>query len=575
MALREVLASFGFEVDARGLIAANVAVDTFVQSLTGVEGVAAGAFSALNLLKGGADSLAQQSEELYKASTKSGLGFVEFQRLAFVSGISAEKLTTIFRKLQQTTAAAGGKAGDATHGFEDLDAGIGRVLSQKEAGSIFKSLGLTASEDVGENFDAIVHKLAGMTNVSERTALAMKIFGRSGADIIPFLEKSPEEIDQMSDAFKAFGGITDEERVSLRKYQNETKAFDLGIQRLKTEGLMTIIPALTAVFSGIVNMMKAESKAIDNTALLKVAVSVLGIAFLLLKGKAIASAVASGAAWLIANAPLVLMALAIAVVIALFDDLVHFIKGDADSAISQFLDLILGEGSGDTIAAKMRDDLGKLVDDIHNANGVVDTLKAIFGDIFGGLYDFFATSIPELWTFFWSDMNRAMTSGGSGFGDAIAEVVERAGLQMWKALQTVINGALSAVGLSTGHSKLDNFITGADAMMNAKHAAAQQQNDLRAGDLAMPVNRIIGSQGFAVQNGVMHEDISKELASSPRLPGSIVEVKPTNTVAQNNVTTVNVYGAPAEVGSEIGRTVRGAQEGANNHIMDALNHTAQ
>lgn len=531
MALREVLAKFGFDVDSSKLTAAVGGVDSLVGSIGKLQGIVGAGLGALGLgaLKSQADELAQESKDLGLAAQKSGLGFEEFQRLSYTSGLSSEKLVGVFRKLGQTVAAAGGKAEEAAGGLDELGGGLEKVLSKKAAGDIFKSLGLTATEDIGENFDNIIGKLAAMPDKVNRNALALKIFGRNGQDLIPFLEKSPEELARLSEEFSTFGGITEADRKKLKAYTNETKTMNLALRSVKITVVTTLVPALTAIVGALVSGVTWIKKTVDTSELLTTTLIILGAGFLLLKGQAAAAALATAVNWALAAAPLIALGLVI-------DDLIHFVKGDAKTATGALFDAFFEKGAGDSIAAQMRKDLADLTADMNKAQGIGGKLEAVFSDVGAGLVKFFVETIPELTTV----LNEKFKEVGMSVGRSLSIAIVQA---LIASLGETISGGL---GLSDKLASLRKEEAGAST-------AAQQRKE----NLAVPTTtQRQATLGFA--DGAAYGPVNPYV--NPQ-GAKIVESKagPTNqAVSQTNAVTVNVYGSDSPE-----NTIRGTMDTLN------------
>jgi hypothetical protein len=281
MPLREVLAKLGFEVDDSALKRANVNVDGLLSKVTNLKGVVSGALAGLGLgfLKGQIDDLASESLELNKAAIKTGVGFEQFQRLQYQTGLSTEQLTISFRNLQLGMAAAGGKANDANEDFASLaEDGLDKI-GKKKAGDSIKKLGVELTDaqgkarNSGDVFSDTAKALALVQNPAERSALAMQIFGRGGQDILPFLAKGPEAIRALGDEFDLFGGITEENRQELAKYTKEQKTLGLVSNALRVTVLSALVPALTFLFQKVNEGLTWFKKNVDTTQLLTVVVS--------------------------------------------------------------------------------------------------------------------------------------------------------------------------------------------------------------------------------------------------------------------------------------------------------------
>jgi len=386
MALREILASFGFAIDDSGLKKANAGIDGVVSKLTNLKGVLAGALGALGIgaLKGQIDELASESGELNKAAIKAGVGFEQFQKLQYQTGLGTDQLSLLFRKLQQNMAAAGGAAEQASSDFGDVDGGLGKVLGKKQASETFDQLGIKLKDAGGQArssadvFQDTAKALAGLPTPAEKTAVAMRLFGRSGADILPFLQKSPEAIQALGEQFDAIGGFSEDNRKALAAYGKEQKALDLASKSLKITLLTAIVPAFTFLFGKLNEGITWFKKHVDTSQLVTVG---LGFLTLAVTRFGIASAAASAkalAGWLRVAAP-------IAILYLLIDDLIHFLKGDANTAIQALIDSIFGIEAGSEIAADLRSSFYLWTLELNKAKGILETIKTLVTGILEGL----------------------------------------------------------------------------------------------------------------------------------------------------------------------------------------------
>jgi hypothetical protein len=115
-------------------------------------------------------------------------------------------------------------AGEATGTqFEDLAKGIGKLSKEmvsaaggnKEAAATFDALGISVTNADGtlrtneEVLGDIADRFAGYKDGAEKAALAQRIFGKSGADMIPFLNQGRAGIKSLADEAKALGVVYD------------------------------------------------------------------------------------------------------------------------------------------------------------------------------------------------------------------------------------------------------------------------------------------------------------------------------------------------------------------------------
>lgn len=373
-----MLASFGVKVDTAPLDHAKGKLDGIGKAVGGLTGLFGGlaAAAGLGAFKSQIDDLAKESGELRAASLKAGVGFEEFQKTSYVTGLSTEQLTTLFRKMQQNVAQASGKVGDAAGAFDDLDGGLGRIVGGgKAATEAFKKLGISLQgKSNAEIFQETAQAIAKIQNPAEKTALAMKLFGRSGQDLIPFLSKSPESIAEAAEQFDTFGGISEDSAARLKEYSKANKSFNLALRSLKIAILTEIVPAFTWLIQKGNDIAKWFKQNVDTSSLLVAALGVLGAVFVTLGGSALASAAAAAGAWLLAAAP-------IAFLILLVDDLIHFFKGDAKTATEDLIKALFGD-KGESFIAQIRKDAKELVEELRSVEGIVDKIKKIL-DIIG------------------------------------------------------------------------------------------------------------------------------------------------------------------------------------------------
>ena len=129
---------------------------------------------------------AAYAERVDELSQSSGVGAEELQRLAYAgsfSGLSMEGMAHSMGLMSRTMAAA--KAGS------------------KEAAGAFSQLGVKVVGQGGKlrATDAVLgdlaEKFAAMPDGAQKTALAMKVFGRSGASMIPFLNAGREGLAKL------------------------------------------------------------------------------------------------------------------------------------------------------------------------------------------------------------------------------------------------------------------------------------------------------------------------------------------------------------------------------------------
>jgi hypothetical protein len=177
----------------KGLSNASKRLRAWGASVTamGMKALAAGAALAAPLLAS-TKAFAQMGDELAKAATKTGMSVEALSQLKFAaerSDVSFESLMNGVKRMNRSI----------------LDASEG---SQQTA-EAFQALGLSAA-DLGrmapeKQFKAIAEAIAKVQNPTEKSALAMQIFGRAGADLIPLMADGANGVNALMKEADALG----------------------------------------------------------------------------------------------------------------------------------------------------------------------------------------------------------------------------------------------------------------------------------------------------------------------------------------------------------------------------------
>lgn len=183
----------------------RAAFDRINQSLSGMAGAVgrlpvlgaglAAAFSGTAIVAG-VKGVVDGADQLQKASQKYGIAVEQLSALKYAGALSDVSLETIGNGLKKLsvnmidTAAGTGEAKDA---FKALG------LSVTEAGG-----GLKSSDQV---LAEIADKFAGMEDGAGKTALAVKLFGRAGAELIPLLNQGSKGLADMKEEAEKLGVI--------------------------------------------------------------------------------------------------------------------------------------------------------------------------------------------------------------------------------------------------------------------------------------------------------------------------------------------------------------------------------
>ena len=163
--------------------------------MSNAAGVAAGAIKGFSIaaVKGLADT-GEHFENLSKQTGISVLALSSMQATSDQMGISLESITGATKKMQANLSAMGDDAEKATAALEPL--------------------GLTLDDLKGlkpeEQFFELGNKIAAIKDPTERTAQAMKLFGKSGTELLPFFNNGTASLKDMEAEAKKLGLSFDE-----------------------------------------------------------------------------------------------------------------------------------------------------------------------------------------------------------------------------------------------------------------------------------------------------------------------------------------------------------------------------
>jgi len=227
--------------------------DNFGKAVSGATKILSGlaTVGAVTALAGMAKSAIDSADEIGKMSQKVGLSVKELSALKYagsLADVSIEQLGVGMKQLSKNLveAEAGSKAQVAA--FKALG-----IETRNTDGTL-----KTNNQVILEVADAF----AGMEDANVKTTMAMKIFGKSGADLIPLLNAGSDGIEEMRKEAERLGLVLDE------KTTKAAEEFNDNLTRLesKSKGLaMTLaevlLPQLVEVTDKLNQMAQAKGPA--------------------------------------------------------------------------------------------------------------------------------------------------------------------------------------------------------------------------------------------------------------------------------------------------------------------------
>ena len=366
MALREVLAKFGIDVDDSKLKAADKGVDGLAGKLKELVTV----FATGALVKGLKDMASEtvaMGARVNDVADKLGIGTTElqeFQYAAKMSGVETETANSALTKFTKNI----GEARTGSAGAKDAFKAVGLDEMATKAGSATDLL------------RGVAQGLQGIEDPTLRAKAAQELFGKAGADLIPLLKNGAEGIDGLVAEAHKLGGVLNEETIqALAAADDESDRLDFTMRGLKAQITLALLPALQWAGQKAIDFAATLSQGGDASDHFKVALATLGAVGL--------------AAGLKMAAPYLGMAVLLAALVLIVDDLATGLRG-GDSVTGRILDRIFGKGAGASIFKSISDDAKALWKDLGQIEGIGPKIEEVFSRVGARIVGFFVDDIP-------------------------------------------------------------------------------------------------------------------------------------------------------------------------------------
>lgn len=393
MALREIFAAFGFEIDAKKLDAADGKVESFKAKLeTLVQFVTVGAGAAG--LFAFADHISEIGDHLDKTAIRMGVSTDALQQLQFAAGQSGVGLDTLNNAVGRLQDLVGDAMIDATGPGAKAMHDLG--LSFKDAGGQAKSADALLTE--------VADKIAATDDPTKRVTLAMNAFGKAGRELLPLLAEGSDGIAALRKEQQALGGGFSKEAVKASaNYNDALGRLSVTFQSVKGRIAVVLLPVLqrlvdfgTKVASGLLELSK-------NSALVEAAIGTLAAALGLKLIPTIISLIAK-------LAPIALPVAALALLVLIVDDLIVAFRG-GKSVIVEWVDALFGVGAAERAIRKIKDTVEDLTQGLRDG---IDLLK-LFAKSKGG-FRFDLLSTEDLLSLNRIGAGASRRAGGDGKG---------------------------------------------------------------------------------------------------------------------------------------------------------------
>lgn len=265
-----------------GMKRAQSDTDKFASALkTGFAAAAAAAAAGLAAVSVAVRQNLNSFDELSKTSQKIGIPVEELSKLKYaadLSGVSMEGMQTAVSKLSKSMVAAAGGTGAMADTFKALGINVKNSDGSLRSSSVI----LTELSD----------KFAAMPDGAQKTALAMQLLGKSGADLIPLLNGGSDALGGLLNEAKMFGLEVSTETARMAEAVNDNFArVSYAISGLGVQLTATLAPILLQVSNAMVAMAETFINALQYLPQVAEAVTVVGGALAIAFAPAILAAV--------------------------------------------------------------------------------------------------------------------------------------------------------------------------------------------------------------------------------------------------------------------------------------------
>lgn len=526
MALKELLVSFGIEVDSKDLTSLEGKIRNTIGALQKIGGVLMGGAVVKGLTSFINESVAAAAA-ISDTSAALGVGADDLQRFSYAAKKSGLEITAA----QGALATFNKNIGDAANGSKGAQSAFAAMgVSVKGAnGEVSSTLGI---------LDGVAEGLRNLHSPQEKAAALTKLFGKQGAALVPMLSQGAEGLEQLYRALDDTGGLLGKEYLdSAAKAGAATDDFKFALNGAKAQVAGVILPAFTAL------MLKGQKLIAEFTKLSKATggfsnmLKILGVlagGFMVMKLSSFIKAAggvnkALKAAFNIGLKEMVIIG-SIILLIIMIEDLIGFIQGN-DSVIGDFLKQFMGEEQALAFAQQLRD--------------------------------------------IWTEVGESFKTTGP----LLADIMKSLGPVAAQALPVIISGLVQLIKLvSAGAALFGGFVSGIGAVIDGKGFDGFQEAAMKAGDA------VFGKQTtfFDQQTGqVTTRNVGGLYGEQPPPPAGVAQAgaggSTTNQVTQTNQTNINVTGAgdPLATADAVAQKQIRVNDQANRNALGAVKVTGK
>lgn len=246
MVVRELITKLGFDLNASSLKKYEAAINNLKHGALAVGAVVSAAGAGLFAM---VHSAAETGDELFKTSQKVGLTVEQLQRLRYaaeLADVGTEEFNQSLKFLNRNLAEARGGSKELTEAFKKV--GVDPKGAKNNETTILR----------------IADGLLKVKDANERVALTMKIFGRSGSQLIPFLNQGSKGIKSLGDEIERLGLITEEQAKQGEEFNDQLRRTSVRFLVLKNQIGLEFLPIFRKLIDRFLDWYEAHRQIIRS-----------------------------------------------------------------------------------------------------------------------------------------------------------------------------------------------------------------------------------------------------------------------------------------------------------------------
>lgn len=248
--IRELVNLIGYEIDQAAQSRAEKSPERVKDRMEAASSATEGFLDRVRKAGQGLTELKQKAEAVFKSLI---LNFTvptdEAAKTARAVGVTVGEL----QKLNYAAQLSGASAADVTKSLGQLaKAGREATKGTKTFKTAFADLGVKVTDGSGKLRSTndllldVADRFAGMKDGSEKTAIAMKLFGRTGATLIPFLSEGRAGLERMGKDAEKLGIVVSDSGAKLAEnFNDQLLRAKSAVQGVRNRLALALLPALT------------------------------------------------------------------------------------------------------------------------------------------------------------------------------------------------------------------------------------------------------------------------------------------------------------------------------------------